>query len=220
MILRFCDGVDRERHVGPHRCPLEVDRRQHDDEDGEAEVGHRQGQDGQDAPDVVGDAVLAGGRDDADQDADDDRGQDRQRGQLQGDREAPDELLPDRLTRPVGAAEVAAQHDAADPLEVLQVGGPVEAELLAEGVDGGRVGVALDHPDDDVARHEPHDREDDHADQHERGDRQRETGAGRTASSSPLDPGEHEARPETEAIVVLHPLHLRRVGDVLRRVGM
>src|ERR671923_344228 len=33
-----------------------------------------------------------------------------------------------------------------------------------------------------------------------------------------LEPGEHQPRPQPEAVVVLHALHVRRVGDVLRRV--
>src|SRR5688572_16622991 len=34
-----------------------------------------------------------------------------------------------------------------------------------------------------------------------------------------VDPGEHQPRSQPEAVVVLHALHARRVGDVLGRRG-
>src|SRR5262245_28435321 len=109
---------------------------------------------------------------------------------LQREREPAGELVPDVLPRLVGVAEVAAQDYATDPLEVRDVRGPVEPELLAESLHRGRVGVPFHHADDDVAGHESHHREDDHADEQERWDRQ-----GQPAEHVALKWGVREARP-------------------------
>jgi hypothetical protein len=135
----------------------------------------------QDPADVVGDGVLAHRGDDADQDAEDDRDDDGEERQLECHREAPRELVEDRLARPVGAAEVPAGDDAADPFEVLGVHRSVEAQVVAEGGQGRGVGVALHHAGGHVARHEAHEGEDQDAHQEERRDRQ-----GQAAEQVPL----------------------------------
>ncbi len=170
--LQILERIPRDRYVGPHGRPLEVDRRQHDHEHGETEVRHRERQDRQDAADVIGRGVLAHRRDDADQHADHHRDDDRQQRQLERHREAPHELVPDRLARPVRVAEVATQHDAADPVRVLDVDGAVEPEVLPQRRQGRRIGVALDHARGHVAGHESHHREHDHAHQEQGGDRE------------------------------------------------
>ena len=173
--LEVLERVRRERHVRPHRRPLEVDGREHHHQDGEPEVGHRQREDGEDAADVVGDGVLADGGHDPDEDADHHGHEDRERRQLDRDGEAPDELVEDRLARPVRVAEVAAEQDSADPVDVLDIGRPIEPHLLPERLDRRRIGMALDHADHHVAGHEAHHREDDDAHQDERRHREGES---------------------------------------------
>lgn len=129
---RQCDGEAEHQHGGDHEL-------------GDAHADEADGRD-----EVVGPAVAVEAREDAEHDRTGDGEQDGDQGDQRGVAEVHGDLAADRLPGDQGGAEVAVQG-AAHPFGVPLPGGPVEAQLLAQGGDGVRGGVLAEDLGGDVA---------------------------------------------------------------------
>ena len=164
------DGVLGELGERQVRRPSPPDGGQDDHERGEPEARDGQPQDGHAPRGVVAQGVGAHGGEDADGDGDEDGEGDGDDAEHERDGQATRQLLGHGALGPERLAEVAAR-DVAEPREVLDVDGPVEAELGPQVVDVLAVRLLLHHELDGVAGEQPGQREDDDGGDHQRRDR-------------------------------------------------
>src|SRR5699024_854130 len=113
------------------REDAQLDGEDLDQDDAHQELGNRLAQNGQHAADVVDDAVLTNGGDDADADADDGGQHQGITGQLQGVGHADRQGAGDGGTVGDGITEVTVQH-VAQPVEILNDQRIVQAQLLTQ----------------------------------------------------------------------------------------
>ncbi len=149
--------------------PAPPDGGQHDEQGGQPEARNGQPEDGCAPGHVVAHGVLAGGRENAHRNRDEQRDHDGDEGELEGDGKPAPDLLDHRPLGPQGLPEVPP-HGPARPLEVLDVQGATQPELLAQLLDVLGVGLFLEHELHHVARNEARQGEHDERGDEERGD--------------------------------------------------
>src|SRR6185312_12652588 len=127
--LQVGDRIDHQRYVGERRAVAEPEQQTEHDQHADPEAGHGQEQDAEEARDIVAEAVGAQRADDGDGNADDPRQYHRERGDLGGERSAPQQHVGDAFGTEERPAEIAVE-DVADPASVLHNQRIAEAQLL------------------------------------------------------------------------------------------
>ncbi|MNM82775.1 hypothetical protein D3C81_948150 [compost metagenome] len=163
--------VFQEGDVAHFRRPAPPHRREHHHHRAQPEARHGQHQDREGTRHIVRRGVLADCRQHADRQRHRQRHGQGQHAQREGRGDARHHHPQHRLALPQRLAQVAMQHDIADPVQVLLPHRAVEAERADQVIAGARIGadvVLAQHQVDHVARHQPRDDEHDDAGEDQR----------------------------------------------------
>ena len=142
--------IDLRRDEPARWQPPEVDRKQHDQEETEPEVRHRDTGERRQPTEVIDDAALVHRRYHTGRQGDQERDQEACTREHQGGRKSREQEIRDITFKEIGAAEITLHHSH-DPVQVLDRRRFVETELVPHLLDNFRVVLEAEHDDHGIA---------------------------------------------------------------------